>query len=86
MPSGIKGRPSHHFRMTFASSGINARGCTLSHAWAWGAEIACNLAFVTVLASEKSELKSASSMREDSERAGEVEHQIHFQQRWHLAD
>ena len=36
----VKGRPSHHFRMTCASSGINARpnfgeGCTLSHAWAY---------------------------------------------------
>ena len=52
--------------MTCAPSGINARpnfdeGRTLSHTRAWGAEIACDLAFVTVLASEKRELKSSLS-------------------------
>ena len=65
------GSPSHHF--TKASTSLGSRcnpnfgdGCALSHACAWGAEMASSLALPTVDAPSSKERKPAFSIAEDN--------------------
>ena len=81
------GSPSHHFTKAWTSLGSRSNpnfgdGCALSHACAWGAEMASSLALSTVDAPSSKERKPAFSMAEDS---NDIHEYIHVQYRHIMA-